>query len=301
MKLLIGIGVAALVIIGVVVALEQRAPAITPLPPVNEEAPSDEFSAADGTRLSWEGGAINIHRSNLGARQKLTQTLYLGAGTDASVALRSSNPDVTLALTSPSGAAVKPELVVATDEQTGETIKIYKVPPHRESGEWHVTVTNPNPEASSTVDISTPGATPPLAVIPGTPPVNPPPPPGGGVVLSISVEESGGPGGLTVKTVSGAKVTAIVTAPDGKVTEVPLTEDPHNPGTYTGVYPGPVIPGVYHVEYIIEGKTSDGQDFTQITQSDFAVTGTPGASSTPSQWNKKYDINRGDAVDIIGY
>ena len=106
------------------------------------------------------------------------------------------------------------------------------------------------------------------------------------VTISIVIQESTPT--LAVQAVTGATVVATVTSPAGSVSTVTLTEDTSlNNGTYT-------------IVYTIIGRNSEGVQFEQTTTSQFVLSPT-GAVSGVSTWVKKFDINRGNDLQLIGY
>jgi hypothetical protein len=302
MKIIIIIGIMALVVIGTVVLVG----VILPLPPtINSDLPTNEvadsFTTADGRSLAWRGGAVNQSQISLSPSSQAIQVVYLGPARESVVEVRTSGPELGVKLQSPSGQipAITPD--VALDKTTGEIIRIYKILNQTESGAWEVITTNSG-LTTGTANVTTPIANPPLEITPSTPPVAPP---GQGVVISLTVEQSGGSSGgdIIIKTVSDVTVTVTVMDPSGNETIIALIEDPNNPGTYVGTYPGGTEPGVYEVKYVIIG-TEDGQEFTQITTGQFVVTNNQSsATGTPTgnTWQKKYDINRSNEINIIGY
>ena len=259
MKIIIIVGLAVILIGGAVFVVERLSP--SPLAEqifTDNQQIADVFSDEVGHKLSWRSGAVNASRSRLGAGGQVVKPLYLGAAARTVIEVRLTNPAAEVSLTMPSGAPLGLAPQMAQEAQTGETVLTYEVRDNKLSGTWQVTVTNPAGAGESEVAVSTPEATPPLAVTASTESVTTS---GETITIVLVVEETtvGEDGDLTVKAVSGAEGVAIVTDPNGNTTTVILTESPTDPGTYEGEYTGGSTPGVYTIEYVITGTKQEGQ------------------------------------------
>ena len=205
-----------------------------------------------------------------------------------------SKKGVKAVLTNPKGATITTPTKVTTNSD-GSVISLYSVPnTSGTSGVWTLTLNN------------TGGTSAPYQLtIPQTVPVSVSDLTGSyfgatqNIMISIVVQESTQT--FAVKAVTGATVVATVTSPSGVVSTVTLTEDTSlNNGTYTGVLNGATEPGTYTVVYTITGRNGEGVQFEQTTTSQFVLSPT-GVITGVSSWVKKFDINRGNDLQLIGY
>ncbi len=160
-------------------------------------------------------------------------------------------------------------------------------------GEYRVTVENPSGSASAPYIINIPDVPVVITDTQNTSGINNTT----GVTISITVGET-----VTVQgfvAVTGAHVTANITTPSQQKISLVLIEDVGNPGTYSGVYTGATESGTYIVEYVILGENSAGDAFYKTSYDQFVVTG--GTVGSLIKVNKKFDINRGNEIQLIGY
>jgi hypothetical protein len=230
----------------------------------------------------------NEQSGQLKAGGHLVQPITITSAKNLRLEVTTDNPDAQVTLRDPDGATS--ELIGGQNELT----KIFNLIQPTSGRDWQVEINNPSASALN-YNIKTPvnaGNPSPLAVSPTIDQES-----GQTVGISITVTETI----LSVTTpITGAQVVAYITSPSGEVTMIILQEvDPiNNPGVYTGEFDGGDESGVYQIEYVIDGQNSAGEPIVQTSTGQFEVN--PGNQTTPS-YSKKYDINRGDEVQIIGY
>lgn len=191
-----------------------------------------------------------------------------------------SDKKLWVSLINPSGETLEPEMISDTDYRINAD----------EEGTWRIVLSNTgNNNAAYAVNIPSQF----LNILDNTQGLvqN-----SSGVTISLNVEEtvSGG----TVRAVTGATVVANVIIPDQDTVSLNLTESEQ--GIYSGVFASTTEAGTYTVEYVISGYNSDGTLFEQITSGQFTVA-TSAEANVNYQWNKKFDINKGNQLQLIGY
>lgn len=268
---------------------------VSPVQTVVEEEPSRrsaELVLKPGTL--WSGASSDLFGGLLASGDFTEKRVAVGISNAEylTFSVRGST-DLVTQLRDPSGAlvTVPVQSSIASD---GSVVSTYVVPNKKSSGVWTLSVSNTGSSAASyEVEIPESSA---LSITDNA-----------GqyfgmaqdITISITVEESSP--SLAVHAISGASVEATISSPSGVVTVIQLQEDTSlGDGTYTGVLEGATESGTYTVEYHIVGRNADGTQFEQTTTSQFVVTPSPGGTSV-SQWIKKFDINRGDDLQLIGY
>jgi hypothetical protein len=252
--------------------------------------------------------AVVIKEGSIKASDSITESInYSQIDFDyPRIEINVSRRDATVTLRDSSGQEIAPS--IESDEMT----KVFDLPRQPDTTkDWQVEITNPDPTIELDYTIEVP-------VLPSTSTVVPPPTipttdevgpvtvvptvnsseSGQNVALSITVEESVV---SIVAPISGAQVTANITGPDGDVTTIILQEnDPSaNPGVYTGSFNGNTTGGTYEVEYVISGENSAGEPFVQTTTDQFTIA--PAETGQNQGHTKKYDINWGSKINLIGY
>lgn len=243
----------------------------------------------------WTGSRLDLFAGYVPQDETETRRIAVGPSTaptlDFSV---KSKKGVKTVLTSPKGATVAIPTKVTTNSD-GTVTSLYSVPnTSGTSGVWTLSLQN-------TGIVSSPYQ----LTIPQTSPVSVSDLTGSyfgsaqNITISIVVQETTQT--FAVRAVTGATVIATVTSPSGVVSTVTLAEDTSlNNGTYTGVLNGATEPGTYTVVYTIVGRNADGVQFEQTTTSQFVLSSS-GVVSGVSTWVKKFDINRGNDLQLIGY
>ncbi len=300
--ILAGVLIAVLIIIGVMMSSDSRES--LPAPTANE----NPLPVPVKSKVVWGNTSPGIYPRALAAKAQTSETVAIGGVGAVAIKITSSNPKLVVSMKNPLGETVKPDdpSVLSTtfkNSQTGETTTIYQI---KNAGnqatanpnDWQISVSNQQTNATSTYNLTVSDP----SLITSNPEVN--------------GQESGNTGGteanltLTIQEtiaidvvvpVTGAEVIANITNPSGEESSVPLTEDPNNPGTYTGTFTDINAPGVYQVEYVISGEDAAGQPFDQIVTDEFTVTDPDGPTGNPSTpgTNKKFDINQSDEVRPI--
>ncbi|HBB65035.1 MAG TPA: hypothetical protein DCZ84_00065 [Candidatus Vogelbacteria bacterium] len=158
-------------------------------------------------------------------------------------------------------------------------------------GEYRVTVENPSGSSPAPYTVDIPDAP---VVVTDTQNV------GGSsanIEVSITVGETIALSGFVA--IADAQVIATITAPSGTQTSLLLAEEEGSLGTYSGTFNGATESGTYSVEYVIQGENSAEDEFYKTSYDQFTVAG--GTVTGSGGVNKKFDINRGDEIQLIGY
>ena len=158
-------------------------------------------------------------------------------------------------------------------------------------GEYRVTVENPSGSSPAPYTVDIPDAP---VVVTDTQNV------GGSsanIKVSITVGETIALSGFVA--IANAQVIATITAPSGTQTSLLLAEEEGSLGTYSGTFNGATESGTYSVEYVIQGENSAEDEFYKTSYDQFTVAG--GTVTGSGGVNKKFDINRGDEIQLIGY
>jgi len=243
----------------------------------------------------WFGSRFDLFAGYVPQDDVETRRVAVGPTKDVTLDFSvKSNKGVSTKLTGPKGQVIATPTKV-TQNSDGTVTSLYSVPnTNGSSGVWTLDITN-----SSSV------SAPYQLTIPQTSPVSISDLTGSyfgsaqNITISIVVQETTST--FAIQAVTGATVVATVTSPSGVVSTVILAEDTiQNNGTYTGVLEGATEPGTYTVVYTITGTNGDGIAFEQTTTSQFVLSST-GTVSGVSSWVKKFDINRGNDLQLLGY
>lgn len=260
----------------------------------------DNASVREGAELVltddvlWSGSRLDLFAGYVPEDDIVTQRIAVGPTSAKTLEFSvKSDTKVKASLVSPKSAAITtPAKTVANSD--GTVTLLFSVPTTADTaGVWTLSLNNTG-ATSAAYHIS----------IPDTAPISVSDTTGSyfnaaqSITISIVVEETTST--LAVQAVTGATVVATVTSPSGIVTTITLTEDPNHPGTYTGVLTGATEPGTYTIVYTITGTNSEGVAFNQTTTSQFALS-PEGTVTGVSTWVKKFDINRGNELQLIGY
>ncbi len=276
------------------VTFRQVTPILTHETVISKVVPEEELTP----QLIWSSAGSNSARGILFPGEVSQQIVRIGPTASVQLAVTAGG-GTDVALINPQGkeviASVSPkQSATITETTTGTTTTtVYSLTGNTQSGDWTVVLGNSS-TAETPFTIVVPVGAPPLTI---SPQVNETANNSKNITIALTVEESIGE---VVKPVTGAEVIAHVTSPSEVVSLLVLVETnpTTNPGVYSGVYTGAQSTGLYEVEYFIHGYTSFGTEFTQTASGEFAVTPEP---TTPYLYGKKYDINRGGEVQLIGY
>ncbi len=243
----------------------------------------------------WFGSRLDLFAGYVPQDEVEIRRIAVGPSNEATLDFTvKSKKSVQAKLTSPKGTSVSTPTKV-TQNSDGTVTALYSVPNTNDSsGVWTLSLQNSS-SVSAPYQLTIPQTSPvSVADLTGTYFSS-----AQNITISIVVQESTPT--LAVQAVTGATVIATVTSPSGSVSTVTLIEDTsQNNGTYTGVLSGASEPGTYTVVYTITGTNSGGVPFEQTTTSQFVLSPT-GAVSGVSTWVKKFDINRGNDLQLIGY
>ncbi len=311
------IGMAALPIIigGVVVAgllitavwmSGEEAPA-TPAPAAQTETTPPEPAKS---RIVW--GSINpgVYSRTVSSKASTSEKVQIGGSGTTALKIESSNSKLAVSLKTPDGQVITAANAAAagviaskvTDTTTGKTTYVFQIEnnsTNSDTSEWEVVINNQSTNSPTTYDLtvsdtSLVNADPEDSNVSGAQTGDQ------SATISITVTETVSVG-VTVP-VLNAIVTAIVTDPNGNTTTVDLTEDPNDPGNYSGTFDDITTPGTYDVEYHITGTNSNGEPFDQIVTDQFTVpdpNATAPTNGSEVGTDKKYDINQsGDITPV---
>lgn len=311
------IGMAALPIIigGVVVAgllitavwlSGEKAP-VSPAPAAQTETALPEPAKS---RIVW--GSINpgIYSRTVSAKASTSEKVQIGGSGTTALKIESANSNLAVSLKTPDGQVITAANAAAagvvmskiTDSTTGKTAYVFQVKTdnqNSETNEWEVVINNQSANSPSTYDLtvsdtSLVNSNPAESTIAGSQSNDQ------SATISITVTETVSVG-VNIP-VLNADVTVIITDPNGNATTVDLTENPNDPGNYSGTFDNITTPGTYDVEYHISGTNSNGEPFDQIVNDQFTVPD-PGATAPTGGsgigTDKKYDINQAGEIQPV--